>query len=119
MALSEQVTIPPLPVPLRWLGRPQRWESSEGSLSISSGPGCDLFVDPGGSISAGLESPPMLICEPSGDFALSARVGVEFASTYDAGVLVLFRDELCWAKLCFERSPQGQPTVVSVVNRRV
>ena len=61
----------------------------------------------------------MLVCEPSGDFALSARVGVEFASSYDAGVLVLFRDESSWAKLCFERSPQGQPMVVSVVNRRV
>jgi regulation of enolase protein 1 (concanavalin A-like superfamily) len=118
MALPEQVRIAGLPLPLRWLGRPQAWESGEGCLSISAGPGCDLFVDPGGSISAGLESPPMLVCEPSGDFALSARVGVDFASTYDAGVLVLFRDELCWAKLCFERSPHGQPTVVSVVNRR-
>ena len=119
MALPEQVRIPPLPVPLRWLGRPQAWESGEGSLSITAGPRCDLFVDPGGSVSDGLESPPMLVCEPSGDFTLSARVGVEFASTYDAGVLVLYRDESCWAKLCFERSPQGQPTVVSVVNRRV
>jgi regulation of enolase protein 1 (concanavalin A-like superfamily) len=61
----------------------------------------------------------MLVCEPSGDFALSARVGVDFASTYDAGVLVLFRDESCWAKLCFERSPAGRPMVVSVVNQRV
>jgi uncharacterized protein len=111
--------VSPLPLPLRWLGRPQEWESGEGSLSITAGPRCDLFVDPCGSISAGVAIPPMLVCEPSGDFALSARVGVDFASAYDAGVLVLFRDESCWAKLCFERSPQGQPMVVSVVNRRV
>jgi regulation of enolase protein 1 (concanavalin A-like superfamily) len=119
MALSEQVTIPELPLPLRWLGRPQAWESGEGALSISAGPRSDLFVDPGGSISTGLETPPMLVCEPSGDFTLCARVSVDFASTYDAGVLVLFRDALSWAKLCFERSPNGDPMVVSVVNRRV
>jgi regulation of enolase protein 1 (concanavalin A-like superfamily) len=63
--------------------------------------------------------PPMLVCEPRGDFALSAKVAVDFASSYDAGVLVLFRDALCWAKLCFERSPNGDSMVVSVVNRRV
>ena len=61
----------------------------------------------------------MLVCEPRGDFVLSAKVAVEFASTYDAGVLVLFRDALCWAKLCFEQPPNGDPMVVSVVNRRV
>ena len=99
MALPE-VRVRSLPVPLRWLGRPQDWESSERSLIISAAPRCDLFVDPCGSTSAGVESPPMLVCEPSGDFALSARVAVDFAATYDAGVLVVFRDEVYWAKLC-------------------
>jgi regulation of enolase protein 1 (concanavalin A-like superfamily) len=119
IADSDFVTIPAVPLPFRWLQQPDAWESGEGTLSISAGPRCDLFVDPGGAISAAVEKPPMLVCEPKGDFALSARVGVEFAATYDAGVLVLFRDEGCWAKLCVERSPQGQPMVVSVVNRRV
>jgi regulation of enolase protein 1 (concanavalin A-like superfamily) len=119
MAVPEQVRIRSVPLPLRWLERPRAWESGEDSLTISAGPRCDLFVDPAGSTSAGPERPPMLVCEPSGDFALSARVRVDFASTYDAGVLVVFRDDSCWAKLCFERSSQGEPTVVSVVNRRV
>jgi regulation of enolase protein 1 (concanavalin A-like superfamily) len=118
MAVPDEVTIPALPLPLRWLQKPEAWDSSDGTLSISAGPRCDLFVDPSGTVAAGVEKPPMLVCEPSGDFALAARVGVDFAATYDAGVLVLFRDESCWAKLCFERSPQGQPMVVSVVNRR-
>jgi regulation of enolase protein 1 (concanavalin A-like superfamily) len=119
MVLPAEVTIPSLPLPLRWLGRPLASESGEDSLSFSTGPRCELFVDPAGAVSAGIESPPMLVGEPSADFALSAKVGVDFASAYDAGVLVLYRDESCWAKLCFERSPQGQPMVVSVVNRRV
>jgi regulation of enolase protein 1 (concanavalin A-like superfamily) len=119
MTIPDHVTIPALPVPLYWLAQPQSSESDEATLSITCGPRCDLFVDPGGAISTGVEKPPMLVFEPSGDFALSARVGVDFAATYDAGVLVLFRDDSCWAKLCFERSPQGQPMVVSVVNQRV
>ena len=56
---------------------------------------------------------------PAGDFQLSARVSVDFSSTFDAGVLLLWVDERYWAKLCFEYSPQGQPMVVSVVNRGV
>ena len=119
MGLSEEVRISPLPLPLRWVGRPGVWESGEGAVSISAGPRCDLFVDPGGSISTGLEWPPMLVCEQRGDFVLTARVAVDFAATYDAGALVLLRDALSWAKLCFERSPNGDPMVVSVVNRRV
>ena len=62
MAPSEQVAIPELPLPLRWLGLPQAWESGEGALRISAGPRSDLFVDPAGSISTGLETPPMLVC---------------------------------------------------------
>jgi len=119
MAPSEEVRIPQLPLPLRWVGRRGIWEAGESGLSMNAGPRCDLFVDPGGSGPNALERPPMLVFEPRGDFALSARVAVDFASTYDAGAIVLFRDELCWAKLCFERPPSGDPMVVSVVNRRV
>jgi regulation of enolase protein 1 (concanavalin A-like superfamily) len=45
-----------------------------------------------------------------GDFQLSARVTAGFASTFDAGVLLLWLDERRWAKLCFEFSPAGEPT---------
>ena len=38
------------------------------------------------------------------------------ASQYDAAVLLAFADDEHWAKFCFEYSPAGQPTVVSVVN---
>jgi regulation of enolase protein 1 (concanavalin A-like superfamily) len=119
MARPEQLVIPGLPSPLRPLGQPVAWERRDGILSISAGPRSDLFVDPSGAAAAAIERPPMLVCEPGGDFALSAKVRVDFASSYDAGALVVYRDESCWAKLCFERSPQGRPTVVSVVNRGV
>ena len=48
---------------------------------------------------------------------MSARVSVDFAAAFDAGVLVLYSDERAWAKLCFEYSPQHEPMVVSVVTR--
>jgi len=31
----------------------------------------------------------------------------------------VYQDEQFWAKLCFEYSPQGEPMIVSVVNREV
>jgi len=91
--------------------------SLPASLEMTAGPQTDLFVDPEGA-------PPTLnaprrLGRPAGDYQLSARVAVDFASTFDAGVLVLFADDRAWAKLCFERSPQGEPLVVSVVTRGV
>jgi regulation of enolase protein 1 (concanavalin A-like superfamily) len=66
-----------------------------------------------------LNAATLLGVPPAGDFQLSARVSVDFASTFDAGVLLLWIDERHWAKLCFEYSPAGEPMVVSVVNRGV
>jgi hypothetical protein len=45
--------------------------------------------------------------------------GVGPASTFDAGVLLLWVDERHWGKLCFEFSPAGDPMIVSVVCRGV
>ncbi|MEK8108987.1 DUF1349 domain-containing protein [Micromonospora sp. M12] len=54
-----------------------------------------------------------------GDFQFSARVTVDFAATFDAGVLLLWLDERHWGKLCFEFSPAGEPMIVSVICRGV
>ena len=82
---------------------------------IAAGPRTDWFVDPGTG-DAKLDAPG-LVGRVAGDFLLSARVEVEFASTFDAGVLALWRDEATWAKLCFEYSPDREAMVVSVVTR--
>jgi regulation of enolase protein 1 (concanavalin A-like superfamily) len=83
----------------------------------------DLFIDPGADVSLNAESmlnaATLLSAAPAGDFQLSARVTVDFAATYDAGVLLLWVDERCWGKLCFEFSPDREPMVVSVVTRGV
>lgn len=56
---------------------------------------------------------------PEGDFTLQAKVHVDFADTFDAGVLLIWFGDATWAKLCFEYAPDGTPTVVSVVCRGV
>jgi len=116
--MSETIILPQLPLSFRWDVAPQDWQIAAGSaLAISAGARTDLFVDPQGTATA--LNAPRLLGTPSADFLLSARVTVAFASTFDAGVLLLYSHDRLWAKLCFEYSPLHQPMVVSVVTRGV
>lgn len=113
------VRIDALPMPLRWLAEPQSWSTpDDGSLVITAGPDTDRFADPK-RLAEPRTNAPALVGDPSGDFQLSARVTVDFAATYDAGVLILQASDSVWAKLCFEYSPQSRAMVVSVVTREV
>jgi hypothetical protein len=107
-----------LPAPLLWEMTPVGWHSDGPLLTISAGAHTDLFTSPAGD-GASANSPRLLFRPDHNDFVLSARVQVNFASTFDAGVLLIYGDERRWAKLCFEYSPQCEPMVVSVVNREV
>ena len=74
-------------MPLRWLGDPQSWSvPGEDSLLVDAGPRTDWFVDPQRAREPKLNAP-ALVGDAGGDFLLSARVTVDFAGTYDAGVL--------------------------------
>jgi uncharacterized protein len=105
-----------LPAELEWRRDPVEWSvDPAGALSVLSGEKSDLFFDPsGGTKTDG--APAALFVPPDRRFTLSARVDAAFASTFDAGVLHVRTADDCWAKLCFEYSPQGEPMVVSVVN---
>lgn len=100
---------------LLWRPEPAAFEHTDGTLRILAGPRTDWFTDPGGrppSLNA-----PALAGPQEGPFRLGARVTVAFGSTFDAGGLVVFATDRLWAKLCLERSPQDEATVVSVVTR--
>jgi uncharacterized protein len=117
--MDQPLHLPGLPVALRWQVAPQRWHAGEdGSLSIHAGASTDLFADPGGGPPT-LSAPRLLADLPAGDHQLRARVTAGHAATFDAGVLLLFAHERAWAKLCLERSPEGEAMVVSVVTRGV
>jgi uncharacterized protein len=119
VTLDERVTIDALPMPLRWLKEPMSSRvPDEASLIVTAGPLTDCFVDPQRPGEPTLNAP-ALVGDPRGDFLLSARVTVDFAATYDAGVLFLYAGDGVWAKLCFEYSPQREPMIVSVVTRGV
>ncbi|MFC0111869.1 DUF1349 domain-containing protein [Kibdelosporangium aridum] len=116
-------TVPPVPFELT-ASHDSSWTiNPDGSVSTVALPHSDIFVDPAKGTTANAESmlnaATLLGTPPPGDFQFSARITVDFASTFDAGVLLLWFDERHWAKLCFEFSPSGDPMVVSVVNRDV
>ena len=119
--------IAPLPVPeLPFAVSPSQldvWRRDEQTAAVvaTAPPHTDLYANPGGEGSGDAESmlnAATLLGTPApGDFQLSARIAVDFAARYDAGVLLLWIDERHWAKFCFELSPAAEPMVVSVVTR--
>jgi regulation of enolase protein 1 (concanavalin A-like superfamily) len=105
-----------LPFDLRWDLEPVSSRADDDELTIQAGPNTDLFRDPQGA-GPRLEAPRLIGDPPAGDWQLSARVAAHLRSTFDAGALILWAGEREWAKLAFERSPQGAGMVVSVVTR--
>ena len=121
--MTDPLDLPGLPFPLT-PSRPDVWRLAEDGTVVADAPGrTDLYVNPGGADSADaaslLNAATLLGSPPAGDFQLSARVSVDFAAQFDAGVLLLWLDDRHWAKLCFEYSPAGEPMVVSVVTTGV
>lgn len=88
-----------------------------GTLTLVSGPKSRMFIDPAGDEGARPDAGRWTGLPGKDDFTFSARVTVAFASTFDAGVLLLYLSERRWAKLCYEFSPQRKPTAVTVVTR--
>jgi regulation of enolase protein 1 (concanavalin A-like superfamily) len=112
------LSIPSLPGALNWQNTPRSWNiQSKNVLTISSNPKSDWFVDPFDGTVA--NSAPILFFTPGSDYVLSARVTVKFATKWDAGALMLMADDHHWAKLSFEYSPDGKPTLVTVVTREL
>jgi len=115
----DRFTLATLPAELEWRLPPAAWtREPDGSFSIQAGPKTDLFTDPASGARTD-SAPAVLFSPPHGSFLLSARVQPSFGATFDAAVLHAWVNRDLWAKLCFEYSPQGEPTIVSVVNRGV
>lgn len=114
------LTVSGLPFPLTPSAGSQ-WDVNPvaRTVSVTAAPHSDIFVDPaeasGPNATKVLNAVTLLGTPPEGDFRLWARVTVDFASTFDAGVLLLWLSETHWAKLCFEFAPAHEPMVVSVV----
>ncbi len=119
LGVDDSLDLPTLPFPLH-ASVDGVWRLEPDGAVVGKAPGhTDLYVNPGGADAgdaASLLNAATLLGTPAlGDFQLSARVTVDFAAQFDAGVLLLWHDDTHWAKLCFEFSPAGEPMVVSVV----
>lgn len=90
---------------------------ADGTLTLTSGAASDLFIDPAGEEGGRPDGGRLTGLPGDRDFTLSARVSVQFKSTFDAGALLLHLSERRWAKLGYELSPQRRPTAVTVVTR--
>lgn len=111
------VEFPGVPFPLVSEGRASGHEprAVANGVELTVAPRADLFLDPGGfDVAPDAER---FLASVSGDFQLSARVTVDFRSTFDSGVLIGYVDESTWFKICAELDPAGVPRVVSVVTR--
>ena len=103
--------------PLDWLDGVGDATLEADVLTMQAALKTDWFNDPAGS--ERVANAPALMCGVSGDFQLEATINVDFAATFDAGVLFVHQTADDWAKLCFERDPTGQPMIVTVVTRGV
>ncbi|MFD3531223.1 DUF1349 domain-containing protein [Streptomyces sp. NPDC058664] len=105
-----------LPLAMDWVTAPREWSLSEGVLTVTAAPHTDVFTDPVGG-AARRDAAVALTEPPEGDWQFSARLRVGFRSAWDAGALVVWSDDDHWAKLTFEQSHDGVPSVYSVVTR--
>jgi regulation of enolase protein 1 (concanavalin A-like superfamily) len=114
-SLPLDVRVEGIPGPLTWHNSPASFSKGSTSIDIASGAKTDWFVSPYDGRVA--NSAPMLMFDPGNTFVFSAKVQVQFSTQWDAGALMLWSDDHHWAKLAFERSPEGKPTVVTVVTQ--
>lgn len=93
-----------------------RVELRQDTVLIHAGAGTDAFVPPDGAPGTD-RLPGLRLPLPPGPWRMSARVAPAFAAAFDAGALVLRTHGTSWAKLAFERAPDGRTMAVSVVTR--
>ncbi|MDO7897529.1 DUF1349 domain-containing protein [Pseudomonas citrulli] len=91
--------------------------NTDGVL-LRAGAQTDWFFHPAGSFRRDNVIAASMAIEDA-VFTLSAKVSVRFSSAFDAGALFVQVDDDNWAKLAFELSGAGLPTVVSVITRGV
>src|SRR5690606_8569945 len=90
--------IPDIPAPQHWHNAPRSWNwSADNQLTIEAGERTDWFIDPQGAVETG--NAPALLFSVHEPAMLTAKVSVHFASTYDAGALVVHHAPNVWGKL--------------------
>ena len=107
--------LPGFPAAPHWRNNPADWLLKDGTLTIKSAEKTDWYIAPtnGGDS----KNSPMLLFPGPKDFWFSAKVTVDFKSSFDAGVLAIYSNDKTWVKFALEQSNEGKPSIVTVVTR--
>ena len=100
---------------LRWTKEPPAWGFDSGKLSISPAGETDFFRPFGGEAH---DDAALLYVAVKGDFTARTQASARLAGFGDAAALTVRADPEHWAKICIERSPVGEISIVSVVTDR-
>ena len=97
---------------LRWLSEPASWEFVGGRLFVEPLPKTDFFRPCTGDPH---DDACLLYARVAGDFTAVTEASAKLAGFGDAAALTVRADSRHWAKICIERSPAGEVSIVSVV----
>lgn len=97
---------------LNWLHEPPIWQFSDTGLLVAPEAETDFFRPYKGAVK---DNASLLYTWVTGDFTAFTKVGAELVGFGDAAAVTVRASEAQWAKLCLERSPIGDVSVVSVV----
>jgi regulation of enolase protein 1 (concanavalin A-like superfamily) len=112
---STTPVLPGFPANPHWRNNPADWSLKDGNLTIKSAEKTDWYIAPtnGGDS----KNSPILLFPGPKDFWFSAKVTVDFKSSFDAGVLAIYANDKTWIKFALEQSNEGKPSIVTVVTR--
>jgi regulation of enolase protein 1 (concanavalin A-like superfamily) len=97
---------------LEWLREPQEWGFGEEGLRIVPAARTDFFRP---WVGEGVDNACLLYATVSGDFTAIAEARATLTGFGDAAALTVRASPELWAKICIERSPIGDVSIVSVV----
>lgn len=105
----------------KWLNE-SKMTVENGTVTIFAPAQTDYFNNPvpqNGKLGTPQANAPFFYTDVTGDFVFSVRVEPNHKSTYDAGCIMVIKDEMMWAKAAFEKSDFDTNAVVSVVTNQV
>jgi len=97
---------------LAWLREPPSWEFKADGLEIVPQGKTDFFRPVTGDA---VDNACLLYTRVTGDFTAVAEAHAVLVGFGDAAALMVRSDAQHWAKICIERSPRGDISIVSVV----
>lgn len=100
---------------MSWLNEPPEWVFDERGLTIVPQARTDFFRPCGGTP---VDNACLLCRNVTGDFTAITRARAHLVGFGDAAAITVRASESTWAKLCLERSPFGEVSVVSVVTNQ-